>query len=330
MSLVDKKYDSAIIIVDFNTMQRTVHYIEDSQDNFISNQLLYVVVENGSENDEKLKERFFELKGNLKDFSNKKRIVGSSLFRSNSNHTIIFLKAKENYGFAISNNIGAECASNYLKDDGLYIFSNNDIIFTQLIDLNYYTNRFKKDYRVGLIGPKVIGLDGSCQSPYKYIGFGKRYIRTFILWPLDRVLLRRKPIDDIIYNSHNGSSPYRVIGAFMIFSKEVFEKIGMFDEQTFMYYEESIISEKLQRANKIIIYDDTYSIVHEGGATTSNVFTTANRLKIEFDSAIYYYRKYKDLGTASAFISKGLFLIYLMKRKLFYKKNKRYYSYERK
>ena len=322
MIFSSKRFDSAIIIVDFNTMLRTIQYIEDSRRNILSDQTLYVIVENGSENDNLLKKHYIELDRNNTESNIESRISLYSIFQYDEGHIIIFLKANENYGFAISNNIGAEYAAKYIKDDGVFIFSNNDIFFNQQIDLNYFFEQFKSNPDIGLIGPRVIGLDGNSQTPYKYINFGKRYLRTFIFWPFDRILLGKKSVDDIIYDARSGSSPYRVIGAFMIFSKESFEKIGKFDEHTFMYYEESIISERLTRANLKVIYDDTYTILHEGGATTSNVFTTADRLKREFESALYYYSNYKNLGKLSEFLSKRLFKFYLWKRGL-YKRTKK-------
>ena len=209
------------------------------------------------------------------------------------------LWTKENLGYAKGNNLGVK----FLNSIGKYthfLFSNDDIEIKQSNILNIMVEKMSKDKNIGAIGPRVVGLDGHDQSPHD------SYVSPYRLigWKLFP-FLRRK-------NKHNDQTgllkpvsrfTYWVQGSFMLVNATVFNEIGMFDENTFLYYEEPILAEKMAQIGKRMYFDSDVEIVHyEGGSTKRN----PKKEKIEMESRIYYMSIYKHVNKVALFILKYL------------------------
>ena len=85
----------------------------------------------------------------------------------------------------------------------------------------------------------------------------------------------------------------------------------MFDENTFLYSEECILSERLAKISKFCYYDSESLIIHEQGVTIKKFLNKKKSLKQEFISDKYYYLNYKkqsNLIILFNFISFNLFL----------------------
>lgn len=61
-----------------------------------------------------------------------------------------------------------------------------------------------------------------------------------------------------------------VSGAFMLINKRVFNKIGYFDENFFMYLEDVDFCIRARKAGYKVIYSPQASAMHEGGASSTN------------------------------------------------------------
>jgi GT2 family glycosyltransferase len=72
--------------------------------------------------------------------------------------------------------------------------------------------------------------------------------------------------------------------------------VEYFDEKTFLYYEESILSEKLINAGYKIMYYPAVSVVHKAGSTVSSYHTLRNSHNQLFRSERYYFKKYRNIG----------------------------------
>jgi GT2 family glycosyltransferase len=82
----------------------------------------------------------------------------------------------------------------------------------------------------------------------------------------------------------------QVMGAFMFMRKEVFQKIGYFDERFFVYYEELDFSERLYQAGGKSFYTHSAKAIHTGGGTTHAV--KAFRLFLNLRSRLQYAKKH--------------------------------------
>lgn len=312
-----------IVIIDFNSYERTIKYIEDFVDHvLVYNDLSFIIVDTTENKNnyyslrEKLSKRAEINKCKEINITNSSRVLEAvkySILIGDKLIEIIHIKSKENYGFAIANNIGANIAKeNYTFD--YIIFSNSDIIFNKSFDLNRLIKAFRNDRQIALVGPKVIGLDGKDQSPCKQLSLWNRWNFNSLIWPINSVIRIRllNTYDDLVILDKD-DYVYRIIGAFMIFDFNKFMEIGMFDEGTFLYAEELIIAEKLIKKKYKILYIDGEEIVHEQGGSVNKKFSSYGTLKNKFKSEMYYYKNYRQKSELSIFISKILFKIYLCK-----------------
>lgn len=209
------------------------------------------------------------------------------------------LWTSENIGYAKGNNLGVRFLNNIGKYD-YFLFSNDDIEISYGNILEILVSKMQEEYRIGAVGPRVVGLDGHDQSPHDV------YVSPYRLigWKLLSFLRKRtKNMECNPKNKPLSRFTYWVQGSFMLVDAHVFNEIGMFDEHTFLYFEEPILAEKLARVGKAMYFDSDVEVVHyEGGSTTRN----RKRERIEMESKIYYMRKYKHVNKVVLFLMKHL------------------------
>lgn len=306
-----------IVIVDYNTVERTEKYIDDAEKNIFPLKKTYIVVETGMDNELCRFEKMYYKLGEIKNIDYRIKFIKK--YRTEKENAIYFIGLKENYGFAIANNIGACFAKKVLKEKmDILLFSNSDICFIEPIDLTYYSKLFVDNDSVAVIGPRVIGIDGKEQSPYRYIGLIKRWMLHFCIWPLDSVLHFLFTSSDKI-RVDNTAAVYRVIGAFMLIRSEYFFEVNMFDENTFLYCEENILSERFISKGYITLYDPTFVIIHEEGNATKQIYNNDKRSAQQLKSELYYYRKYKRYNKSLIKLTEQMSYMYFWKRKMLFR-----------
>lgn len=315
-----------VVIIDFNSSQRTKKYVDDFLKIKINEKVSFVIVDNSpsQHNFEDLK-KSFNVDNNMSNLNKKEwtsieklgryidEMYKGTYFSNNNLAEIIILKSNQNYGFAKGNNIGAEIARKFFEPEYL-IFSNNDIIFDEhTFEFEAIKNCFKNDKNIALVGPKVIGLREESQSPHKKMSIWRRWIWPYFLWPLGTILAKlnvKYPSGNDILTLNENQYVYRIIGAFMVFNAEKFYEIGMFDENTFLYAEEMILAEKLRLNNYRTYFLNDIKIIHEHGFTTDKIMNRLKKLKLRFESEIYYFRNYTDTKAYSILVAKYLFFIF--------------------
>lgn len=203
---------------------------------------------------------------------------------------IKFIKNKLNRGYAAGNNIGYKVA----LEDGCQeiLITNNDVIFSDKC-LDKLLDALHNNSHIGIIGPKVYTPNGTLQE----INMGcKMTLKGKYLYIIRKTPLKRisaKFVRNFHAYDKDKSKPFEVYGVsgccFMI-SSECAKKLYSLDENTFLYEEENIISHKVEKLGKKVIYYSPASIVHMGGESTKKLSTFSYSCQVE--SEIYYCRKY--------------------------------------
>lgn len=204
-----------------------------------------------------------------------------------SNDKITFIRAHANKGYAAGNNIGIKAAYNDGCD--MFLITNNDVIF--------YNGSIEKmmdsvnEHGVGIVGPKVYLENGDVQEIHlgcKMSLLGK-YLYILRKTPLS--FLSKNFVSNYLVNKNTNKriKVYGVSGCCFIMKRECFEDVGYFDEGTFMYEEENILSVKMETSGWISIYDPTIYVLHKHGKSTK-FKSIANAYMME--SEVYYLRKY--------------------------------------
>lgn len=190
---------------------------------------------------------------------------------------------KKNLGFAAGNNVGVKYA--FRKGADYVVIMNNDIY----LEKNSIHELFKlidSDKKIGAVSPKVYFAKGfEFKKRYKKEELGKVfwYAGGIIDW--DNVYGSTRGVDEVDRGQLDevGETEF-VTGTCMIISKEIYKKVGAFDEKYFMYYEDTDLSQRIKRAGYKVVFDAKSVIWHKVaqgsgiGSELNDYFITRNRM----------------------------------------------------
>ena len=264
----------AIVILNFNTYEKTIECIESILKTYSENLTIYVI-DNFSNNDS-----YKILKRRYEDFNN-----------------IYIMKSLENGGYAKGNNIGIKRA---IKDKQKYILvCNNDIIFKEnsiknMIDLI-------KNENVHAVGPKILNEKGNFQkdSLKNKLGFKEKIFVTTPLRIFDFWNINNKYYYDYLDKS-KVLNVYCLSGSCILFKSYVLNEIGLFDERTFLYEEEPILFRKFNKKGYKAFYQPNSEIIHLHGFTTKSNKAKSSLAFIKSEK--YYCKEYLKIGNIKYFI----------------------------
>ncbi|MDY9922734.1 glycosyltransferase family 2 protein [Methanobacterium sp.] len=145
---------------------------------------------------------------------------------SDSNQ-IILIKNDENIGFPGGNNTGMKCALKFFKPDYILLLNNDTVVEENFLDELVKNGESRED--VGILGPKIYFYD----EPHTIWSAGCR-----ISWKLSRgIQIGTNEVDKGQYDSEREVE--YVSGSAFLIKREVIQKIGLMDENYFLYFEES-------------------------------------------------------------------------------------------
>jgi len=178
-------------------------------------------------------------------------VDGSVEFIKENYPKIVVIENKYNTGFAEANNQG------YKKAHGKYLFLlNNDtkipkILFKPLVDF------MEADSRVGATQPRVLRQD----DPEKLDSVGSFFTKTGFLYHFGFGHKDTKKLRRVI-------PLFSAKGCALMLRKSLIDKIGLFDNDYFAYFEETDLCWRIWLAGfKIFYIPDSY-ILHKGWGTT--------------------------------------------------------------
>lgn len=222
-----------IVIVSYRSDDLTVRFIREDLSR-ISVPYRVVVVDNGETGSSALQEKLPEV-------------------------TVL---VSENRGYASACNLGAEWLRDQVHPESV-LFCNNDLRFLSDRVVETLCETLSAHPEVGAIGPCIVGPDGRRQSPEPYRGLWNRYVWMYVLTPfLSRDRKIRKFQLDYAEKASEGYH-YKLMGSFLMVRAEAFFEAGCFDEQTFLYAEEPILSERLSRIGKRCWFCPSVTVVHD-------------------------------------------------------------------
>ena len=161
----------------------------------------------------------------------------------------------DNRGFGAGNNVGAKVAQ-----APFLLFLNPDTILLEPI-CSFTVKKFSDDPQLGMFGVKLLDKDHHKNSSFMLmIPYG---IKNKILY---------KICNRIEY--FDGNRMY-IQGADLFIRRDLFERIGGFDENIFMYCEETDLSIRINQAGFKIQYDPSKAIIHLEGKSTNVGYNSA-------------------------------------------------------
>lgn len=206
-------------------------------------------------------------------------------------HSVTYIEAAENRGYAAGNNLGI-CQA--LKDQCTYVLiTNNDIRFRSAA-IHRMKQLLESSDRIGIVGPQVVGLDGIHQPSVAMYRTGMREIFHFYTGfrCFHRKAMREYQGMD---QDAGGQYPvYHVSGCCFLMNRKAEETLYPLDENTFLYDEELIIGIRMEQAGLQTWYCGTAVVEHHHGYTTQK--NSAFMQKCIRESEQYYCREYLKTG----------------------------------
>lgn len=201
---------------------------------------------------------------------------------------VILLANKENVGFAKANNQGIH------KAKGEYVLLLNSDTEVKKDTLRHLLNSARLEKNLGVLGGKLFNMDGTIQFS---LGFFPSISRVFF-WmsflddiPLLSSLLTSYHIERESFYDRSHEVDW-VSGACFLIRKEVGKKVGLFDENIFMYGEEVEWCYRIKKRGFRIVYTPTAHVFHKKGGSGENGREGAGIVE-EFSSLLYFYKKHK-------------------------------------
>ena len=186
---------------------------------------------------------------------------------------IILIENKENFGFSKGNNIAFKNAGgNYT----LFLNSDTEVSDKGFLNMAKFLD---EDQEVGIVGGKLINLDGSDQ-----MSAGKFYTISNLFLMLiggERLGLLR-------------SSPAKITrvdwvsGACLMIRRELFEKLKGFDENLFMYMEDMELCYRARKDGALTYFYPDIKLIHRELGSGNKNFAILNIYK----GISYFYRKH--------------------------------------
>ncbi len=241
----------SIVVLQYNNSQDTIRCLESVKELNWQNFEVFVV-DNASA---------IQHLNNVRLFVESQKKAGEKRFK--------LIENRSNLGYAGGNNIGIQYALESGADHILILNPDTTVknnFLTKLI------GAVEKNPRAGIIGTAVNEGDGTVYcGEIKWL---KPELEHSVLKPVTRNL---KP-------------NFYILGAAMFVSKKVFEKIGMFDERYFLYFEDADFCVRARRARfKLTVASD--AIVHHNPSSSTSKLGTALLLRYHYRNAHLFNMK---------------------------------------
>ncbi|MDO8619195.1 MAG: glycosyltransferase family 2 protein [Candidatus Daviesbacteria bacterium] len=181
---------------------------------------------------------------------------------------VIFIQNSENLGYSGGNNIGIKRA---LDDKADYVLILNP-------DAEVKADAISKLVEAAKLGADILG-------PKIYFSDKKTIWYAGGIFDFNNVIGKHRGVDELDQGQYNTAAETDfVTGAAIMISKKVLEKIGLFDERYFLYYEDSDYCVRAKKAHFKVMYIPDSIAYHLNAQSTKlgspiqDYYITRNRL----------------------------------------------------
>jgi GT2 family glycosyltransferase len=194
---------------------------------------------------------------------------------------------EKNLGFGAANNQGMTKAAGES-----FLLLNSDA-FPEPGAIRALVDYLKAHPKAGVVGPRLLNRDGSLQqSCFRFPSPGRVWMEN--LW-ISAMFSKHEKLGDYRHWQHDQERQVDfVIAACMLVRREVFEKLGGFDERFFMYSEESDWLRRITDAGWQVMFTPAARVTHLGGASGATQKAKINRHF--FESLDYYEWKHHGMA----------------------------------
>lgn len=291
----------SIIILNWNGEKDTIQCLESIRKLQATNYKLQIIVVDNASTD-----------GSIESISkfqiSRLQSSGAPATGGQVNSKFQIIQTKANLGFAGGNNIGIRCA---LENGADYVLIlNNDTILDK--DLVVQLIKAAETHKEGgIFSPKICFASGFEFHKGRYakqdLGRVIWYAGGIMDW--DNVLGSNRGVDEVDNGQYDAVSDTDfATGACMFIKREVLEKVGLFDEKYFMYFEDADLCQRAKRHSWKVLYVPGAKLWHKVarssgiGSELNDYYITRNRL--------LFGVKYASLRTKIALLRESVTLLF--------------------
>jgi|GEM_PF-146195 len=217
--------------------------------------------------------------------------------RNLASSKIDVIQSDKNGGYAYGNNFAVRYLTTIDSFDYVAI-SNPDVDTSEEAYLKCLTFLEEND-DVAICAPKMLDLNG---KPHPLSGWRLRSLKGDIMDTslLLTGLFKRPHIE--MYSEKKLSKDVAyvdcVAGSFFIIRYTAFEEVGFFDEHTFLYYEEDILGNKLNKVDYKNVVLNTCTFTHYESVTIDKNLSSSRKFLTLQNSKYYYHKNYNERATS--------------------------------
>lgn len=284
--------NNALIILNYNKYELTINAVENVLNTNYKGYI--VVVDNSSTNDS-----FNILKDSLECL----------------NKNIYVIKTDKNGGYAYGNNFGIKFISNKHKNIEYISIMNPDVVVDSNFSINSLISKiYNRQEIAGITAMQLYNDNYSLNTVgWKLTGFLNILSKNLVLFDkfLDYSRYKKLKID----NKNSMLADIDVMaGCFFIIKLNILKEVNYLDENTFLYYEENILSYKIKEKGYKFVVDLTQLYIHdhkEQNKDAKSLKYRMNSYKYSFKSQKYYLTEYLKINVLQLIIVYIVSLIHL-------------------
>ena len=224
---------------------------------------------------------------NLKNLSNYEIVIIDNDNKSKVKNKILEINPSIKY-FKMEKNLGISKAVNLafskINNEFILYLSADTIITNE--NITKLINIFDKYQNVGLVAPMHLSDNGE-------------YLGNYFCHPINRIIKRTK-YEKKIYNSLSKIRPSGnfsvkcVWGAPILLKSSLINKIGFFDNNFFMYFEDTDLCDRIISSGyEVIETSEAYCTHYKGISSSSSIIYSFRTMTAFKFSEIYYFSKYQ-------------------------------------
>lgn len=209
-----------------------------------------------------------------------------------------------NGGFGFGNNVGIRKA--FASDDPPeYVYLLNSDAYPKAGCVAGLLEFMDTHPTAGFAGSAVWGTDGSFHETAFRFPTAASELEFYVrLGPLTRLLEGARVV--VVPPPEQDTEVDWVSGASLIMRKAALDEVGLFDEEFFLYFEETDLSYRGQQRGWSTWYLPSFAVAHVGSASTGAYTLERRRPTYWFDSRRRYFEKH--LGRAGLELADAAFL----------------------
>lgn len=221
---------------------------------------------------------------------------GCDQFVKNTYPNVIFIQSDKNLGFSKANNLGAtRTCGRYL----LFLNPDTEVLGTAI---NVMLANLDSLPNAGAVGCKLLNSDltlqTSCIQPFPTIVnqlFDIEYLR------MKTPGLKLWGIRPLFSNNVHPEEVQVISGACIMIKKHVFEEIGGFSEDYFMYAEDIDLCHKINQAGYKNYYVKDATLIHHGGGSSREQDESNFSSVLMREAVFIFLKKTKGIVAANSY-----------------------------